>query len=522
MKFHGPSPRIVGGGDIMWLIPIVILGAFVVAAASRSPRETVPPLRQLPSPGVSGAPPGVPGPIAVLGAFLRRGQYPPPLVILCAIAEAEALGRGDLASDIVSTFVAPVVYRHQREHGRLSCAPVTGAPAYERGSCAPRRSPRESCSSREACFSPAPHAQGRESCSPRESCGPSMDRVQVSYGRESCAPRDNRGSCASSSSPAASQPKAPMAAAPQVTERPPTEEDVFAMLHTDPKAFLDMVAAQPQRRGPLVEIFPIGSPLPTVSAPALSPTPMPTTQVTPASATAEILAAQLCQLPGSMGAGVVCVDPSSGAETFEVRWLRGYEIPRLPEVVEGRPVRIAILDDLPAPQVDLSSEAVAQMQEAVGLYEAADQTRAFGPGSPLAGVPDEGWRQFVALLARESPTFSSSRHVGQYRQRRERLAEFGVDPQAIHGSAAAQRQALDTDLVDAHHHAAAGGILAEHLGRPIAIPGHDGVAMITLSGVLGVIQCAGLDGAVGWLESPNDRKRYPHTTQAFLRTNGVF
>jgi len=40
--------------------------------------------------------------------------------------------------------------------------------------------------------------------------------------------------------------------------------------------------------------------------------------------------------------------------------------------------------------------------------------------------------------------------------------------------------------------------------------------------VLGVIQCAGLENAVGWLERSNDRKRYPYTTQVFQRTNGVF
>jgi hypothetical protein len=27
---------------------------------------------------------------------------------------------------------------------------------------------------------------------------------------------------------------------------------------------------------------------------------------------------------------------------------------------------------------------------------------------------------------------------------------------------------------------------------------------------------------VNWLEHPNDRKRFPHTTQTFLHTNGVF
>lgn len=144
------------------------------------------------------------------------------------------------------------------------------------------------------------------------------------------------------------------------------------------------------------------------------------------------------------------------------------------------------------------------------------------PGSPLVGVSDDAWLIFVARLERESPQFSSSRHVGQYRQRRERLAELGVDPAVVSGSSQAQRAALDVDLVDAHHHAAEGGVLAEHLGRPILLPGHEETETITLSGLLGVIQCAGLDGAVGWLENQGDRKRYPHTTQAFLRTNGVF
>jgi hypothetical protein len=160
---------------------------------------------------------------------------------------------------------------------------------------------------------------------------------------------------------------------------------------------------------------------------------------------------------------------------------------------------------------------VVQMQQ-----EAADQTGALAPGSPLGGVSDDAWRQFVVRLSRESPQFASSRHVGQYRQRRERLSELGIDPSAIHGSAIAQRAALDADLANAHHHAAAGGVLSEHLGRPLTVPGRDMPEKLTLSGLLGVIQCAGLDGAVGWLERPNDRKRYPHTTQAFLHTNGVF
>lgn len=240
----------------------------------------------------------------------------------------------------------------------------------------------------------------------------------------------------------------------------------------------------------------------------------------------DAISSQLFQLPGFVGAGVVLVDPSTpGTEVFEVSWLRGFPIPQMPDQAAHWPVRVVIVDNLPVPlaqPMGLPPETVAQMQEAAGLPEAADQTRALAPGSPIRGVPDHAWREFVMRLERESPHYTSARHVGQYRQRRERLAELGIDPRAIHGSAAAQRGALDRDLADAYHHAAEGGILGEHLRRAVTAPGLDGPTAITLSGLLGVIQYAGLDGAVGWLERPNDRKRYPHTTQAFVLTNGVF
>jgi hypothetical protein len=144
------------------------------------------------------------------------------------------------------------------------------------------------------------------------------------------------------------------------------------------------------------------------------------------------------------------------------------------------------------------------------------------PGSPIPGVPDVNWRDFVARLSRESPQFNSSRHVGQYRQRRERLFELGLDPASLVGSPDAQRGALDVDMVDAYQHGCASNLFAQHLGRGVAVPGRDGEETVSLSGVLGVIQVAGLEGAVNWLEHPNDRKRYPHTTQTFLHTNNVF
>ncbi len=447
----------------MWIIPLLLLGAIVVAAASKSPRACAPTARQLPPSAGYAAPAGLPGPISMLGEILRIGQAPSPTVILCAIAEAQSIGRNDIASDIVRVFVAPVVHHHELSSGRRphSCVLPTAsrgrAETYERGSCALRGSPRAEATA-----------------------------------------------------------SVPMEASQE--QRHATEEEILAMLHSDPKAFLAMASS----RQPTIPVTPvvIDIPLP-VEVAQLSPqsvaVPPPALVEQPLS-----LDQLLLQMPGYAGAGAVRVDPSSSDEAYEVRWLRGYPIPPLPPVIDGRSVRVAVVDALPIAQPrGLPSETVAQMEEAAGLPEAADQTREMAPGSPLAVVPDDAWRAFVMRLERESPTFTSSRHVGQYRQRRERLAALGIDPGAIQGSVAAQRAALDADLADAHHHAAAGGLF-EHLSRTIMVPGHEGHTPITRSGLLGVIQCAGLDGAVGWLENPNDRKRYPHTTQAFLRTNGVF
>lgn len=377
----------------MWLLPVLLLGVIAVAV-SKSPRASRPAPRQLlPAPEVPAlralsrqalpgaevpcqplqAMPPLPGPIAVLGEILRVGQYPAPTVVLCAIAEAEAIGRRDLVADIVSAFVAPVVYQHWALHGHSPAA-------HERGSCA--------------------------AAQPRS----------TDHERGSCSSQYERGSCASRT-------PATVESSPPEPPRQATQDEILSMLHSDPGVFIAMMEGH-----------------------------------------------------------------------------------RPPAAVVVTPI---------VPEVPDQGHAAAQP------CEVSEQVREASPGSPLGGVADEDWRQFVTRLERESPTFSSTRHVGQYRQRRERLADLGIDPGSLQGSSAAQRTALDADLSDAYNHAFEGG-LTECLGRPILVPGQETPQAITLSGLLGVIQCAGLDGAVGWLESFNDRKRYPHTTQVFCHTNGVF
>ena len=391
----------------MWFLPLLLIGAIAVAVAKRSARDPAPPSRQLAA-GPPG-PPGLlrpPGPISVLGEILRIGQTPPPTVILCAIAEAQAIGRNDLASDIVCAFVAPVVSRHERARARAA------RPVYvdERGARPQARDPRHVAESPRPVAPPPPP-------SPFEATVPRTEAATPSAAA------------------------APLAQPSAVS----MDDEIRALLDADPVRFMDLVSRS-------------GS-IPSQQVPMQVPITPPSAVPVPTSAAPAAPLAQSTEMP---------------------------------------------------------SETLVQMQEA------ADRTRSLAPGSPILGVSDSAWRDFVVRLSRESPQFSSSRHVGQYRHRRERLAELGIDPNAILGSAQAQRAALDADLVDAHQHGVAGGLFAEHLGRPITLPGREGAETITLSGALGVIQCAGLEGAVGWLERSSDRKRYPHTTQAFLNTNGAF
>ena len=383
----------------MWLIPsssLVCSSSHRPSRpASHDPPRGLTPLPAQPTlqlPPVSGSP-QPPGPIAVLGEVLRIGQYPSPTVILCAIAEAEALGRADLASDIVRVFVAPVVYQHWAAQGRPGFTPQPAAPyppvpptvaPYERGSC-------------------------RVSCAPRPQ----------DYGRGSCAPRHERGFCAPRSTVETAP--VPQSAPLQVEPRQADNDEIFAMLHADPNAFISMVESQQARRGPVVEVFPVGTRPPTSAPdqPQMAPAPVPVAQ-----------------------------QPGSSPEVSAHLQAAADQVANLQAVAD----QVATLQ-----AADQFATLQAAADQVATLQAAAQQIRGMMPGSPIGGVPDDAWRHFVALLERESPTFSSSRHVGQYRQHRERLAALGIDPGAIQGSPVAQRMALDADLTDSYHHASAGG-----------------------------------------------------------------
>jgi len=192
---------------------------------------------------------------------------------------------------------------------------------------------------------------------------------------------------------------------------------------------------------------------------------------------------------------------------------------------------------VPAPAPMQQAQPAAPLPPGVLAFRMPDEDGATAKGVPLQaagplpipGIDHHAWSTFRSALEREAPTFATKRHVGRYRQNRERLAELGLDPEVVATSVEAQDAALAADVADAYRHVADPDGLGYYVGQPVAIPRAPDAAdddaidvPVTLSGVLGVANVAGLEGAAEWLENRGDRKRFPHTTAAFLRTNGVF
>jgi hypothetical protein len=182
--------------------------------------------------------------------------------------------------------------------------------------------------------------------------------------------------------------------------------------------------------------------------------------------------------------------------------------------------------DVPAEAViEVPSAPAAPRERKAGTVidiDIEDEDRALPETSPIASVAPADWTRFCERLTRETPDYKSNRHVGKFRQNVERLIELGINPQEVLGSARAQRDALGVEMADAFQHATESGLVKDHVHRLIALPGDTEAYTVTLSGMLGVIQCAGLDNAVSWFESKLDRKKFPHTTSAFRNTNGAF
>ena len=142
-------------------------------------------------------------------------------------------------------------------------------------------------------------------------------------------------------------------------------------------------------------------------------------------------------------------------------------------------------------------------------------------GSPIPGVSNSQWDALRTVLAREPSSYDSERHIGRYRQSKQRLAQLRIDPARIANDLAAQDEALEIDLRDAYDHLAKSRVLDRTVGRPIVLPDMDEAPIVTIPGLLGVCAASGLEGCASWLRSKTDRLRFRHTTNLFLRCNAA-
>lgn len=150
--------------------------------------------------------------------------------------------------------------------------------------------------------------------------------------------------------------------------------------------------------------------------------------------------------------------------------------------------------------------------------EPTDAPVAFQKQSPLDGVKDDDWNDFITSLAKEPPSFDSPTHRGVFHHSKRRLAQLGIDPNSL-TDADAQYQALEKDLLDLNERALTRDIKAR-IADIVTLDNEEHV--ITQSGLLALLKSGGPRGAEKWLTDPEDRKKYPMTTEVFLRANGIF
>jgi len=134
------------------------------------------------------------------------------------------------------------------------------------------------------------------------------------------------------------------------------------------------------------------------------------------------------------------------------------------------------------------------------------------PPSPLPGISNEEWGDFLRSMETESPDYSSDVAAGCFRQRRDTCAAIPADRE---GQAAAFSAYMATAYQDQ------APLINEHSTSEIPIGSEKIIA--TPSGILAVIKSAGPKNARKWFTATSEKRaKYPETIKAFQRANGIF
>lgn len=165
-------------------------------------------------------------------------------------------------------------------------------------------------------------------------------------------------------------------------------------------------------------------------------------------------------------------------------------------------------------RVDIVDLIFQAFPEVANLQDSKDDTQ-YHPTLP---APDsDEWLGFLKRFQRESPHYESIDHVGAYEHHKRRVAVF-CPLELIRGNLGLQGDVLTKDL---HRLYSEYPDLALHAKREITLP-DESSQVVTPSGILALLKCAGPRGAMNWLENPAERSQFPTTTSLFTECNGIF
>jgi hypothetical protein len=160
--------------------------------------------------------------------------------------------------------------------------------------------------------------------------------------------------------------------------------------------------------------------------------------------------------------------------------------------------------------------------------------------SPIVGISDDVWQRFVGTMIEASPhTLSPSFAMGMFQYNLRQLSQLGLASRP-HYSNYQGRTVWQADWIPPYSQ---DGFLSSpdlqdetlrrHMGQlypdisqryyhifgaPSQVDGNP----ITMSGLLAVCKHANLSGLDSWLNKGRDRENFPNTTNAYLKSNGVF
>lgn len=480
------------------VVPLVALGAAGYLARNRNTTRS--------TENASGSA-HEPSPFTVLGAFLSTGETPPLVVVVGAVEHAESLGYTSLAHELAQLFLLP---------------PERGAYDWDEADT---------------------RARG---VTPRSMAAPASTAPTRASRNSAAAVAAAVASTRSSSSSAVGAPPATWSRAYPAGWTPPMATATSASTSSLARAVPPMSGA-PASSNPVSSEAPASSLATAVTPPIAGPAVADVASNRIGAEAVDVEAQRVLEMltdPASRAAKVEFLSGAAAGSAATVEALP--RVAPMPDIdaeaqrvldelarLGGHAAKVEFLPAAGAVDADLhrvleasaaGDTQGAQVELLPGPGAARDPEVMLASSSPIAGVAPAAWLRFVGQVSREAPTFSGAQHVGRFRQRRDRLLELGIDPAKVIDSPDAQLAALDADMLDAYKHAHSSGLVDEYLGTKVELRAGAEArpTKVTLSGVLGVIQAAGLEGAVQWLEQPADRTRFPNTTQAFLRCNGVF